>query len=46
MNNNMMFIKLTKRANEFDQKSMNKLHNEYSNETDMKQDFNDDLINF
>ena len=46
MNKNTVFINLTNKANTLNQDAMNELHNEYSNETDLKQDFNVELIDF
>lgn len=46
MNTNIAFINLTNKANIGDNTAIMELHNEYSNETDLKQDFNEELINF
>jgi len=46
MSKNQVFINLTNKANTLNQDAMNELHNEYLNETDLRQDFNTELINF
>lgn len=45
-NHNKYFVDLTTRANSNDQEAIRKLYNEYSNETDINQIFDSELIEF